>query len=128
MKWQKPPNPNPPISYQPPAIKFAGAFGVQTTNNGAKQMTTDKKIDAKDVVKFLTWSNDDLIYLSREVKREHRTNQQIIAGFVFQLIKQWSNDFDNNNFDARNQATVTLSAEIVKALGDDFPPNRLPLI
>jgi hypothetical protein len=86
------------------------------------------KIDTKDVVKFLTWSNDDLIQLSREVKREHRTNQQLIAGFVFQLIKQWANDFDNENFDARNQATVTLSAKIVKALGDDFPIGRLPLI
>tara|TARA_R100001132_G_C3255541_1_gene81246 strand:- start:88 stop:351 length:264 start_codon:yes stop_codon:yes gene_type:complete len=86
------------------------------------------KIDTKDVVKFLTWSNDDLIHLSREVKREHPTNQQLIAGFVFQLIKQWANDFDNNNFDARNKATVTLSAKIVKALGDDFPAGRLPLI
>ena len=86
------------------------------------------KIDTKDVVKFLTWSNDDLIQLSREVKREHRTNQQLIAGFVFQLIKQWANDFDNENFDARNQATVTLSSKIVKALGDDFPTGRLPLI
>ena len=86
------------------------------------------KIDTKDVVKFLTWSNDDLIQLSREVKREHRTNQQLIAGFVFQLIKQWSNDFDNNNFDDRNNATVTLSSKIVKALGDDFPTGRLPLI
>ena len=86
------------------------------------------QIDIKDVVKFLTWSNDDLIHLSREVKREHRTNQQMIAGFVFQLIKQWANDFENNNFDDRNRATVTLSARIVEALGDDFPVGRLPLI
>ena len=86
------------------------------------------KIESKDVVKFLTWSNDDLIHLSREVKREHPTNQQLIAGFVFQLIKQWANDFENNNFDARNKATVTLSARIVEALGDDFPVGRLPLI
>ena len=86
------------------------------------------QIDIKDVVKFLTWSNDDLIHLSREVKREHRTNQQMIAGFVFQLIKQWANDFENNNFDDRNKATVTLSARIVEALGDDFPVGRLPLI
>ena len=86
------------------------------------------KIESKDVVKFLTWSNDDLIHLSREVKREHPTNQQLIAGFVFQLIKQWANDFENNNFDDRNKATVTLSARIVEALGDDFPTGRLPLI
>jgi hypothetical protein len=63
-----------------------------------------------------------------EVHFDHRTNQQTLAGVVFSLIKQWSNDFDNNNFDDRNQATVTLSAKIVKALGDDFPVGRLPLI
>ena len=38
MKWQKPPKPKPPISYQPPAIKFAGAFGVQTTKTEQSKM------------------------------------------------------------------------------------------
>ena len=89
-------------------------------------------IDGKDVIKYLiedvgmraTGSS----FFSTEVKFEHRTNQQMIAGVVFSLIKQWANDFENNNFDARNQATVTLSARIVEALGDDFPTGRLPLI
>ena len=90
------------------------------------------KIESKDVIKYLiedvgmraTGSS----FFSTEVKFEHRTNQQMIAGVVFSLIKQWANDFENNNFDARNQATVTLSARIVEALGDDFPTGRLPLI
>jgi len=85
---------------------------------------------ASDVVGFLRSCGYEkqLKELLEEVKFEHRTNQQAIAGAVFQLIKQWSNDFDNNNFDARNEATVTLSARIVDALGDDFPTGRLPLI
>jgi hypothetical protein len=90
------------------------------------------KIESKDVIKYLiedvgmraTGSS----FFSTEVKFEHRTNQQMIAGVVFSLIKQWANDFDNNNFDDRNKATVTLSARIVDALGDDFPVGRLPLI
>ena len=90
------------------------------------------KIESKDVIKYLiedvgmraTGSS----FFSTEVKFEHRTNQQMIAGVVFALIKQWANDFDNNNFDDRNKATVTLSARIVEALGDDFPSGRLALI
>ena len=59
---------------------------------------------------------------------EHRTNQQLIAGVVFALIKQWSNDYENKNFDLRNEATVTTSNTIVEKLGEDFPANRLPYI
>ena len=85
---------------------------------------------ASDVVGFLRSCGYEkpLKELLEEVHFDHRTNQQAIAGVVFSLIKQWANDFENNNFDARNKATVTLSARIVEALGDDFPVGRLPLI
>ena len=90
------------------------------------------KIESKDVIKYLIedvgMRSTGSSFFSTEVKFEHRTNQQALAGVVFSLIKQWSNDFDNNNFDDRNNATVTLSSKIVKALGDDFPTGRLPLI
>jgi hypothetical protein len=91
------------------------------------------KIESKDVIKYLIEDVGMIAtrgssFFLTEVKFEHRTNQQAIAGVVFALIKQWANDFDNNNFDARNEATVTLSARIVDALGDDFPVGRLPLI
>ena len=89
-------------------------------------------IDGKDVIKYLIedvgMRATGASFFSTEVKFEHRTNQQMIAGVVFSLIKQWANDFENNNFDDRNKATVTLSARIVEALGDDFPTGRLPLI
>jgi hypothetical protein len=89
-------------------------------------------VKGQDVIKYLIQDSGmratGVSFFSTEVKFEHRTNQQIIAGVVFALIKQWANDFENNNFDDRNKVTVTLSARIVEALGDDFPVGRLPLI
>ena len=47
------------------------------------------------------------------ISREHRTNQQLIAGFLLELLEHWSNEYEAGNYDLRNEATCELAHDVM---------------
>lgn len=60
-----------------------------------------------------------------EMRREHRTIQQLDAPAIFAVIKQWSHDYQTGNFDARNAATCKLAFDMVDSMTDVESVDRL---
>jgi len=65
-------------------------------------------------------NTDELVNV---VSMEHKTNQQLLAKNIFAILKNWSDDYERENFDPRNEATVKLANKMVS--GSDL---HLPYI
>lgn len=59
-------------------------------------------------------------FASAITRLEHRTVQQAMFRTFWAVIKQWAEDYDNNNYDARNEATCKACSTIVATVGDDL--------
>ena len=66
--------------------------------------------------------------LADAMLKEHRTRQQLFAGFLVAVIARWAECHDAGKFDLRNEATCKLSHEIVTRMGDDWPVGSLPYV
>jgi hypothetical protein len=72
-----------------------------------------------------SFSEDDLNLVAELLVNEHRTLQQnIMRGLVWPLLVAWSEDFDADRYDARNEATVKLAHDIMTSV----PRAALPTI
>jgi hypothetical protein len=49
----------------------------------------------------------------RAVATEHKTNQQLVAKNIFAILKHWSDAYEADNYDLRNEATVKLAHKMV---------------
>jgi len=59
--------------------------------------------------------------------RSNRPDFASIAGLILAVIEGWAEACDQNQFDARNEATVKLMKKIVVATGDKYD-RALPFI
>jgi hypothetical protein len=61
------------------------------------------------------------------IRREHRTIQQTTFKVLVELLHQWSQDYDNNNYDLRNEDAVKGSARIMNTVGgkDNLPARYI---
>ena len=50
------------------------------------------------------------------VATEHRTNQQLMAKNIFAIVKHWSNAYENNNYDLRNEETCLRANKMMEAI------------
>jgi hypothetical protein len=50
------------------------------------------------------------------VSRLHRTEKQNLGSLVFALIGEWSRDYENGHYDARNEATCKRAFAMVQGL------------
>ena len=66
--------------------------------------------------------------LADAMLKEHRTRQQMFAGFLVAAISRWAECHDAGKFDLRNEATCKLAHEIVTRMGNDWPVGSLPYI
>ena len=55
------------------------------------------------------------------ISREHRTNQQLIAGFVLELLEHWSNEYESGNYDLRNEATCEMAHDVMYSRTPNLP-------
>jgi hypothetical protein len=76
-----------------------------------------------DALSVLRSANTDEIV--NVVSAEHRTNQQLLARNVFEILKHWSDDYEKGNYDARNEATVKLANEMVS--GSELSQGKIYL-
>lgn len=63
-----------------------------------------------------------------DMRREHRTIQQLNAPAIFAVVKQWANDYKSGNFDLRNEATCKLAFALVSSVrrhGDESTRDTL---
>jgi len=56
------------------------------------------------------------------IRKEHRTIQQSIMKTFLVLIDGWADDFDNERYDARNEATVKLAKELSAIANKTYIP------
>lgn len=89
-------------------------------------MTMTAKEVAEVISRFVNGaSSQDIAELASEIRRDHRTLQQMTFKLVATLIEQWAKDATDRNFDARNEATVQTCRKLV----DDNPYlGSVPLI
>lgn len=50
-----------------------------------------------------------------DMRREHRTIQQLCAPEIFKVLQQWADDYASGNHDLRNEATCKLAFEVCDA-------------
>ena len=60
--------------------------------------------------------NFDAKAFAREIRKDHRTQQQNTMRVFMEVISQWADDAEIENFDLRNQDTVTLAKKIIDAI------------
>jgi sulfatase maturation enzyme AslB (radical SAM superfamily) len=70
----------------------------------------------------------DINEILEAVSRLHRTEKQNLGSLVFALIGEWSRDYENGNYDARNEATCRMAFAMVQGLpegerGDFWMPS-----
>mgnify|MGYP003144091425 CR=1 FL=1 len=53
------------------------------------------------------------------VSRLHRTEKQNLGSLVFALVGEWARDYENGNYDARNEATCKMADAMVQGLPPD---------
>ena len=58
----------------------------------------------------------DINEILEAVSRRHRTEKQNLGSLVFSLIGEWSRDYENGNYDARNEATCKMAFQMVHSL------------
>ena len=65
----------------------------------------------------------DVAEILEAVSRLHRTEQQNLGRLIFSLLGSWSRDYENGNYDARNEATCKMAFAMVKGLPEDVRDN-----
>ena len=65
----------------------------------------------------------DINEILESVSRLHRTEKQNLGSLVFALVGEWSRDFENGNYDARNEATCKMADAMVQGLPPDDRGN-----
>ena len=58
----------------------------------------------------------DINEILEVLSRRHRTEKQNLGSLVFSLIGEWSRDYENGNYDARNEATCKMAFQMVHSL------------
>jgi len=59
-----------------------------------------------------------------DMRREHRTIQQLDAPAIFAVILQWARDYESGNFDARNETTCHVASNMIEGLRARVPPEN----
>lgn len=104
-------------------------------------MTTELTYDQTEQVKSLARlihsisnqmsSSDPMLQaLATELLNDHRTLQQgLMRDLVMPMLRQWAQDYTENRYDLRNQATVKAAYDAVKAIdGDKGYPAHFPFV
>jgi len=58
----------------------------------------------------------DINEILEAVSRLHRTEKQNLGSLVFSLIGEWSRDYENGNYDGRNEATCKMAFQLIHSL------------
>tara|TARA_R100001244_G_scaffold49880_1_gene43954 strand:- start:1070 stop:1366 length:297 start_codon:yes stop_codon:yes gene_type:complete len=58
----------------------------------------------------------DMNEILESVSRLHRTEKQNLGSLVFALVGEWARDYENGNYDARNEATCKRSFDMIQGL------------
>jgi len=58
----------------------------------------------------------DINEILEVLSRWHRTEKQNLGSLVFSLLGEWSRDYENGNYDARNEATCRMAFQMVHSL------------
>jgi hypothetical protein len=78
---------------------------------------SDKKERAETAARALAGAISEMSFdaetFAKEIRRQHRTNQQSIMSVFITLVEQWSEDYASGNFDLRNEDTVKIAADIL---------------
>lgn len=94
-------------------------------------MNTQGQDAAQALLDFVNTSpsQEDKAFAEYITTRGHRTLQQRVMGLMLECIDQWAADRARKLYDARNEATVTLAAQIKDTFGEDWEiVRRLPFI
>ena len=75
------------------------------------QIDSKGVLEAQNVLDLLKLFST--VEIAHAVNCEHRTNQQFIAGYVFEILQKWSDNYDSENFDERNRATCEISNSLI---------------
>jgi hypothetical protein len=99
------------------------AVWVNSHNKESKMLTDIVKTKEECVCERAELYRLKPAYLIDAIRREHRTNQQLIAVFILELLQHWSNEYEAGNYDLRNEATCEMAHDVM----DDRTPH-LPYI
>ena len=58
----------------------------------------------------------DINEILEAVSRLHRTEKQNLGSLVFSLIGERSRDYENGNYDGRNEATCEMAFQLIHSL------------
>jgi len=89
-----------------------------------ERMITEEMRKGRIIGDFLSLTNssDNHKLFVEMVKSMHRSLQQQFMGAVWMLIKSWAKDFEDGNYDLRNEETCKVCDEIVEKVGHErFP-------
>tara|TARA_R100000781_G_scaffold114467_2_gene85360 strand:- start:607 stop:975 length:369 start_codon:yes stop_codon:yes gene_type:complete len=75
------------------------------------QIDSKGVLEAQNVLDLLKLFST--VEIAHAINCEHRTNQQFIAGYVFEILQKWSDNYDSENFDERNRATCEISNSLI---------------
>jgi hypothetical protein len=65
----------------------------------------------------------DINEILEAVSRLHRTEKQNLGSLVFALVGEWARDYENSNYDARNEATCERAYAMVQGLPEHEREN-----
>lgn len=94
----------------PPHSPEAGAR--QRAEQAAREL-----VNAANVMDF------DAKIFAETIRRDHRTIQQTVGRVVFELINQWADDYESENYDLRNEDIVKAAHAVRGQVG--IPGMRL---
>ena len=63
-----------------------------------------------------------------EINRTHPTIRQTLAGALRPLLHRWAEAYDNQNYDARDEASKKWAWDLIHGVGDHEGPGRFPFI
>lgn len=64
----------------------------------------------------------DREYLAGVVAGQHRTHQQLLMRAIMEVIEGWAKNWEDQRFDARNEATCKLAHKIASENKDRYLP------
>jgi hypothetical protein len=68
---------------------------------------------AREVAHLSNWSlQEDFDVFAKALMSEHRTIQQSVFRLMARCVQEWATMHDDGMYDARNEATVTISKEL----------------
>lgn len=89
--------------------------------NGIK-FPSEREVKIRELAQQLlqelnAYGHDEILpAFSDEVRRGHRTLQQILFKAILVLLKDWAKDAEEHRFDGRNEFTVETAAKLVEHL------------